>query len=648
VAEPPRKATHRRPTRRRITWVVLSGAALLAVAVGGGLALVLPARQPLLDGRDAMIAGRDRLLVGDAAGAGRSFARAEAAFRDAGDRLGNPLTTLASFVPIAGRTPDAVTAGAEAGVLIARAGRVVAGAAGDLPGGVGTLAPRDGVIPIDPFRRLAGPLTEARDLVAVAGRIVAEAPRRLVPGPVADAVEQLDRATGQALRALGAGAAMSRALPAFLGEDGPRRYLVAAQNPAELRGTGGIVGSYAILSVEDGRLDLGPFLDVGTLPVPNLASIELPTPEYGRIYGDYLERGAWSNANMTPDVPTAATVLERLYRGATGSSVDGAILADPHALARLMQVSGPQSVPGTDLSIDAGTLVPFATNEAYSLLTDSADRKRVLGAVAAAVLRRFLGSGASADPVGAGQALIEAAADGHLVLHATDPQVQARFEAAGVAASLSAPRGDFLSVVVNNAGANKIDFYAHRTVRYEATLLPGGSATTTARVTVDNEAPSEGQPAYVIGPYHFLRGDAQPGENLMLVSTYCAPGCRLDRFLENGRAEGVAPGEELGYPFFLSGLRIPSGGRADLEYGWRVPRAWEGDEYGGTYRLTVRGQPTINPTRLEVEVRIPPGMRVVGTAPGMRVAGDRVTWTGTAGDVSTFEVEFSRKLFGIL
>jgi Protein of unknown function (DUF4012) len=621
---------------------------LLAVTVGAGLALVLTARRPLLDGRDAMIAGRDRLLAGKATEAEESFARAEDAFLAAADRLGNPLTSLASFVPIAGRTPDAVSTGAEAGVLLARAGRVVAGAAEDLPGGAGALAPQDGVIPLEPFHQLAGPLEDARDLVAQAARIVDRAPRRLVPGSVTDALETLDVETGQALRALGAGASVSRALPAFLGEDGPRRYLVAAQNPAELRGTGGIVGAFAILAVEDGRLDLGPFQDIGILPIPEPSSIDLPTGEYGRIYGDYLERGAWSNANMTPDVPTAATFLERLYREATGSPVDGVILADPHALARLMQVSGPERVPGTDLSIDAGTLVPFATNEAYSLLPDSAARKRVLGAVAAAVLGRFLETGASSDPVGAGRALIEAAADGHLVLHAADPEVQARLEAAGVAAPLAAPRGDFLSVVVNNAGANKIDFYAHRAVSYEVTLLPEGSAVATARVTIDNRAPSEGQPAYVIGPFHFLRGDARPGENLMLVSTYCAPGCRLDRFLENGRAEGVSPREELGYPFFLSGLRIPSGDRTELEYGWRVPRAWEGDEYGGTYRLTVRGQPTINPTRLRVEIDIPPGMRVVGTGPGMRVADDRVIWSGTAGDLSTFEVEFSRKLFGIL
>ncbi|HEX2025731.1 MAG TPA: hypothetical protein VHH92_04995, partial [Actinomycetota bacterium] len=138
---------------------------VLAVLVGAGLALVLPVRGPLLEGRDRMLAGRDSLVAGDARAAGEAFADAEASFADASDRLGNPLTRLASFVPIVGRTPDAVEAGAEAGVMTARAGRTVASAAEGLPGGLGALAPRNGTIPIEPFRRLAGPLSKARSLV---------------------------------------------------------------------------------------------------------------------------------------------------------------------------------------------------------------------------------------------------------------------------------------------------------------------------------------------------------------------------------------------------------------------------------------------------------------------------------------------------
>jgi hypothetical protein len=45
----------------------------------------------------------------------------------------------------------------------------------------------------------------------------------------------------------------SRASPAFLGADGPRTYFFGAVNPAELRGGGGLLGAYSLLTVQDGH-----------------------------------------------------------------------------------------------------------------------------------------------------------------------------------------------------------------------------------------------------------------------------------------------------------------------------------------------------------------------------------------------------------
>src|SRR4029079_7476125 len=56
-----------------------------------------------------------------------------------------------------------------------------------------------------------------------------------------------------------------RLLPNFLGADGPKRYYLALQNNDDQRGTGGAVLSYAILTVDHGRLSLdrgGPIADI--------------------------------------------------------------------------------------------------------------------------------------------------------------------------------------------------------------------------------------------------------------------------------------------------------------------------------------------------------------------------------------------------
>lgn len=623
-------------------WLVVGAAALLALAVGAGLALVLPARGPLLEGRDEMLAGRDAILSGDAAAAGAAFDRAEERFVDAQDRLSNPLTRLVSFVPIAGRTPDAVTAGADAGVLVARAGARVAAAAEDLPGGVGALAPRDSVIPIEPFRRLAGPLAEARSLVSEAVRILDGAPRRLVPGVVGDAVASFDLEAHQALRGVTAASSISRIMPAFLGADEPKRYFLGAQNPAELRGTGGLVGAFAVLTFEDGRMRLGPFRDSNILSTEQ--PIEAPSPEFESLYGDLGALTGFSNVNMTPDFPSAAVAMERLYERSTGQRLDGSILADPQALSLLLRASGSARVPGSDVELDADTVVPFVANEAYALLPNDVARKRILGDVAGRVVGQWVGG--ETDPATAGRAVVDSAAGGHLLFHATDPAVQSGLDRARVTGRLLDPSGDFLAVVANNAGGNKVDFYQDRAVRYTVRLARDGSAEATADVDWTNGAPRSGQPRYVIGPHPFT--EAAPGESAMRVAAYCARGCALRTAEVTGEPLGLAQLQELGHPLFLHGLKLPSGASASVAYEWTVPSAWQGDEYGGIYRLTVQSQPTIRPTRLSVEVQIPEGMRVESASAGMRVVGDRVVWTGDAGDVTTFEVEFSRRLFGVL
>ena len=48
--------------------------------------------------------------------------------------------------------------------------------------------------------------------------------------------------------------ALIKALPYLAGVEKPQRYLVSFQNTAEARGTGGILGAFAILKIDKGKL----------------------------------------------------------------------------------------------------------------------------------------------------------------------------------------------------------------------------------------------------------------------------------------------------------------------------------------------------------------------------------------------------------
>ena len=618
-------------SRKRLVLLIVG---LIGLVVVAGLALMLRARQPLEDARASMEAGRRSLLDGDAAGATSRFADAEASFSDAHDRLSNPLTRAAALVPLIGRTPDALIAAADAGSLAAQAGRGIADAIGTLPGGVGALAPRDGTIPLEPIETVAPSFGRARDLLLEADATVSDVPTGMVPGPVSEPFEELRSELTDALGTLTAAARLSEVLPAFLGSEGPRTYFVGAQNPAELRGTGGLIGAFTTMTVDDGRMDLGPFR-----PIQELAGadgIEPPNPDYAARYDRFGGAGFWLNINMTPDFPSAATAIERLWAATQEQPVDGTIVADPEALALLMEGGPPVDVPGSDLTVDAETLVPFVTNEAYEVFREPPVRKRLLGEVAGQVLGRFL-SGAG-DPVQSGRALADVVGGGHLMLHAAEPGIQDAFEAAGASGRLLDPAGDYLAVVANNAAGNKVDFYLDRSIRHEVALQPDGRAEVTTEITFVNEAPSEGVVPYVIGPFEDV---SAAGEQVMFLSVYAPGDARLLGAEENGQPGTGGIEHELGHPVAWTNLRIASGDTATLRYRWRIPEVWTGTDRAGLYRLTFQRQPTIRPTRLEVRVSPPPGTELRGGG-GLRLEDGVAVWSGTPDDVERIEVAFAR------
>ena len=71
------------------------------------------------------------------------------------------------------------------------------------------------------------------------------------------AITKLDAALARSVREGKTATLATRLLPAILGGDGSRRYILAMQNPAEARATGGIFGNWAELTAANGKLELG-------------------------------------------------------------------------------------------------------------------------------------------------------------------------------------------------------------------------------------------------------------------------------------------------------------------------------------------------------------------------------------------------------
>src|SRR5207302_3565902 len=117
-------------------------------------------------------------------------------------------------------------------------------------------------------------------------------------------------------------ARLSRLLPAFLGGDGTRRYLLALQNLSAPRGTGGFLGEYGILEANHGRISLGSLKPTGTFG--KVAPVQAPA-DVKRLYGGLGALRYLFAANYSPDFPTSAHLIMELWKEKGGPPLDGVI-----------------------------------------------------------------------------------------------------------------------------------------------------------------------------------------------------------------------------------------------------------------------------------------------------------------------------------
>jgi hypothetical protein len=101
--------------------------------------------------------------------------------------------------------------------------------------------------------------------------------------------------------------------PSIFGWNGPRRYLVLTQDPAEIRPTGGFIGSYGIVAFDRGRITERVFRDVSLLDEPqDYPSIEPPQELAELLRGRGTPRRMVARPRRAPR--TRSSLRERVRR----------------------------------------------------------------------------------------------------------------------------------------------------------------------------------------------------------------------------------------------------------------------------------------------------------------------------------------------
>jgi hypothetical protein len=517
-------------------------------------------RASLAAAQTSLVEVRNAAGEADVGRASASLERADRDLADARSRSGGPLWSLGVRLPVLGDSVavtrsvvrvasaalDVAQRAVEGGDQLLGSGLDVRVSDGQLD--LAPLAQAQQLLDSLPIERLAETRDELRDIEP-----------RWAPQELLDGRRDTLRLADEAIGTIGNGQDLLAALPTFLGTDGPRTYFLGVQTPGELRGTGGLIGYYGLLTVEDGRFELiasdvydalvgpedtlpdeeggdGPLTGrIGQLSGDPTQGVPVDE-EYAARFDRALAAGHFSNVNVDPDLPTTARVALDLFTLRTGMEVDGMVLTDPVALESILTAAGGElEVPRSELpeGVDLpATLAPasfaeFVMIDVYEQLGSGRGEERKL-------LLRSLGDAAFAhifdgawDGVAMSRALGDAAGERHLQVFSRDETEQAAFERIGVAGALRSPEGtDLFAVTANNVVGGKQDVHLGHHVSLDVVLedprRDGDEVSVlrraTVRTEVDNPLPSEGMDLYIIGNC-LIEGDGNrcfegpPGDN---------------------------------------------------------------------------------------------------------------------------------------
>jgi len=473
------------PRARRVLLVVALGAMAYLVFCGVWLAM---ARREARAGTDQLRDIREEpdprdLLDGTALPVLQS---AQQDFESARDRARSPLLAPLRMVPLLGRQVEAfgsisAAAGEMAGISLdgARSARRELG--GDVPPGaerVQTLRDLADIAEVTSARIATIPLGSSADLV----------------GPVANArTDLLDEKDSVELALLYTRDA-ARSLASIM--DGPSRYLLIANNNAEMRAGSGMFLSVGLVEFDAGRLQLSSVESTGDLHLDD--GVAYRDRDLEDLWGFTNPNREWRNLALSPRFPPNAEMATRMWRAAGRPAVDGVLAVDVVALRALLESTGPIQVEGE--TIDAENVQQLLLHDQYLEGDDQEARRDRLSEVARSVLQAFDAS--SPDLPALANGLRDAVTGRHLMMWSKDDRSQLAWEQAGMSGSVG--RDDVL-VGLMNRGGNKLDQYQAVRGRVRTRAATEGTVVT-MRLEVTNEVP-DGEPGYIAGEGEYGRYD---------------------------------------------------------------------------------------------------------------------------------------------
>jgi hypothetical protein len=391
-----------------------------------------------------------------------------------------------------------------------------------------------------------------------------------------------------------------QSLPSLVGADGPRTYLLAMLNPAELRYSGGGALSFTTMRFDQGRAVFGRTVNIDDIDSHGYFQTWKPVP------GNTFHKPGPTRVVNSTFSPWWSVSSEELLRGFAAvyphQHLDGVVGVDLQALADVFKVTGPVDLPhfGT---ITGDNLVKTLAGS-YGDFASVRVRHQLNAELVPAFRTKFFQGGKMSPKL---QALNKSADGRHFFSYFRNPDVQTHLAASGLSGDLSPTPNDYIGVFTQNLNGSKTDYWQQRAVTSRVQLNADGSADVRLRVKVHNGAP----------PYTLPVPDPRFGYTTRYLGAFVGfflpdgvhqPTVRVDGspyhvFFQKPHVKGVHNRR-----YFHTVIALNAGQTATTDVHYSEPQAAAvGSDGALTYRLDVDPQDTVVPETVRVVVTWPSG-----------------------------------------
>jgi hypothetical protein len=316
---------------------------------------------------------------------------------------------------------------------------------------------------------------------------------------------------------------VSDSLLTIFGGNGMKRYLLVFQNPYELRATGGFMGSFAELDVNQGKIEKITIPPGGTYDLQGQLSkyVEPPTPLL-------LSNKRWEmqDANWFPDFPQSAEKILWFYRHAGRGSADGVIAINSSVLVRLLSLVGPITDTERNITLSENNALEII----QSIVEDGSEKKdhkpkQILSDLAPLFLEYIKNAHSNRDLLAILINLKDALDQKEIQAYFSNQTIQNEIDSFGWSGSIKdiEKNQDYLLVINSNIQGQKSDAKIKQKISHQALVQEDGSIIDTVAISREHTGKA-GEKFYGVPNIDYMRVYVPEGSELLHADGFTWPG----------------------------------------------------------------------------------------------------------------------------